>query len=118
MQFLLHLRFDNLQLQILAATGVGDILCGAGFNARIGDCSNHTRFEQRPRGCTDTGVKSQGSIRGCKLLELSKFSDCVLCTGAVNGEAKPTFRATSHSGATRPDLVIVSSAQKLCTILQ
>jgi len=109
-------RFENLQLQILAATDIGDVICGGDFNARIGDRNKDTRLGQRPRGCTDTGVNTHGS----KLLELCRLSDCVLCTGAVKGdeEATPTFKATSRSRATRPDHVIVSWAHSFADCMQ
>ena len=109
-------RFENLQLQILAATDIGDVICGGDFNARIGDRNKDTRLGQRPRGCTDTGVNSHGS----KLLELCRLSDCVLCTGAIKGDegATPTFKATSRSRATRPDHVIVFWAHSFADYMQ
>jgi hypothetical protein len=71
---------------------------------------------QRPRGCTDTGENYHGN----KLLELCTLSDCVLCPGAVNGdeEARPTYRATSLSRATRPDHVIVSWAHSFADCMK
>jgi len=101
-------RFENLQLQILAATEMGDVICGGDFNARIGDRGNDTGLGRLSRGCTDTGVNAFGT----KLLELCRLSDCLLCTGIVGGDegATPTYRATVRSRATRPDHVIVSKA--------
>ena len=101
-------RFENLQLQILAATALGNVICGGDFNARIGDRGNDAGSGHIARGCTDTGVNSYGS----KLVELCRLSDCLLCTGIVIGDegARPTYRATTRSRATRLDHVIVSRA--------
>ena len=100
-------RFTSLSAQITAACNEGHVLVGGDFNARVGTLPDSIDLMVPVRGCTDAVVAGHG----LRLLELCKGTGMLLCMGRVEGdrESVPTFRARSHTQATRPDHVLASS---------
>ena len=97
-------RFTGLCAEVVAARAQGNVLLAGDFNARVSNLPDGD--ESNTRGCTDEGVNAHGSRR----LEMCKEIDMLICTGKVVGDldAAPTFKARTHTQATKPDNVLVS----------
>ena len=97
-------RFTGLCAEVVAARAQGNVILAGDFNARVSNLPDAD--ESNTRGCTDEGVNAHG----LRLLDLCKDTDMLICSGRVLGdlEAVPTFKARTHTQATRPDHVLVS----------
>ena len=92
-------RFDSLAGQVDRAMALGEVMLCGDFNASFqGDPSS------------PVGLRSSGA-HGLQLLQICEAHDMLVFVTSPSGAfLEPTFQARAHTGATRPDHMMVSRA--------